>query len=146
MTRRKQHGERRFQTSNKNRKLIWRRQDPPQEGLPTDGIGQYLFWTLTMGTPITVSAGEAEDNPDRYVTQAGGAQALGKQVTKDDITGALGNLKVATKALDKGTFNRAAVAAVLADPHATATQFAQSEVARHLDPEEQDYVIALLTA
>jgi hypothetical protein len=102
--------------------------------------------TYNGNRPIRVSAGEAEDNPDRYVTQSGGASALGKQVTKDDITGALNNLKAATKVLDKGTFNRAAVAAVLADPHATATQFAQSEVAKHLDADEQDYVIAALTA
>lgn len=102
--------------------------------------------TWNGNRPIRVSAGEQEDNPDRYVNQTGGMQSLGKQVTIDDIKGALTNLKAATKVLDKGTVNRAAIAAVIADPHATATQFAQSEVAKHLDADEQDYVIALLTA
>jgi len=102
--------------------------------------------TYNGNRPVRVSAGEQEDNPDRYINASAGAKALTGQTTIEDIKGALDNLKKTTNVLDKGTVNRAAIAAVLADPHSTAANFAQSEVAQHLSPEEQDYVIANLTA
>jgi hypothetical protein len=103
--------------------------------------------TWNGNRPVVVSAKDAEENPSRYVTQAGGTKALGQGVTIDDIQGALENLKSKTKVLDKGgSVNRAAIAAVLADPKSTAANFLQSEVAGQLNADEQDYVIALLTA
>lgn len=103
--------------------------------------------TWNQNRPIVVSARDAEENPQRYVTQTAGVKALSGKVTIDDIRGALENLKATTKVLDKGgDLNRAAIATVLADPKSTAANFLQSEVAGKLNADEQDYVIALLTA
>jgi hypothetical protein len=102
--------------------------------------------TWNGNRPVVVSAKDAEENPQRYVTQAGGAKALAGQVTVEDIEGALNNLKETTKVLDGGSVNRAAIASVLADPKTTTSNFLQSEVAGTLNADEQDYVIAVLTA
>jgi hypothetical protein len=102
--------------------------------------------TWNQNRPIRVSAGEAEDNPGRYVNAAGGAQAVKGGVTLDDITGALNNVKLTSHVLDGGTINRGLIAAVLADPESTAGTFMQSAPAAQLSPQEQDYVVALLTA
>jgi hypothetical protein len=102
--------------------------------------------TWNGNRPVVVSAKDAEENPQRYVTQSGGTAAVGKQVTADDIEGALNNLKAVTRVLDGGILHRSEVAGVLADPKSTAAKFMQSPVAGNLTPEEQDYVIALLTA
>jgi hypothetical protein len=102
--------------------------------------------TWNGNRPIRVSAGEAEDNPGRYVNASGGTQAVKGSVTLDDITGALNNVKLASHVLDGGTINRGVIAAVLADPATTAGTFMQSAPAAQLSPDEQDYVISLLTA
>ncbi|GAC1632849.1 MAG: hypothetical protein NVS9B14_06650 [Candidatus Acidiferrum sp.] len=102
--------------------------------------------TWNGNRPVVVSAREAEENPQRYVTQNTGVKAVAGQVTIDDIEGALNNLKATTKVLDGGSTNRAAIAAVLADPKTTTANFLQSEVAGTLNADEQDYVIAVLTA
>lgn len=102
--------------------------------------------TWNGNRPIRVSAGEQEDNPERYVNASGGAQALMKGVTIDDIKGALNNVKKTTAVLDTGTVNRAVIAAALADPKTTAGNFGQSEFIKQLNPAERKYVIAVLTA
>lgn len=102
--------------------------------------------TWNQNRPITVSAGDAEDNPDRYVNASGGAKALSGQVTMDDIQGAIENVKKTVSVLDKGFVHRAAVATVLADPASTKDTFLQSPVAGQLTSEEQNYVVAVLTA
>lgn len=102
--------------------------------------------TWNGNRPVFVSAGEAEDNPDRYASQSEGVKALGKQVTADDIQQALENVKQKIGILDNGIVHRAEVAAALSDPKSTAAQFATSPAAGQLSPQEQDYVISVLTA
>jgi hypothetical protein len=102
--------------------------------------------TWNGNRPIRVSAGEQEDNPDRYINQSGGQQALGKQVTADDIQGALENVKKTVGVLDNGLIHRAEVAAALADPKSTKEAFLESGAANALSPPEREYVISVLTA
>ena len=99
--------------------------------------------TWNGNRPITVSAGEAEDNPDRYVTQGGGAPAMQKEALIQDIRTTIGNVGDSLKAMKAG-FNaptRAMLAASLGDPNGTAAQFFQSVPRANLDETQQNYVI-----
>jgi hypothetical protein len=65
---------------------------------------------------------------------------------QNDITTSIGNLKKYTGVLDRGDQERAKLAAVLADPHATTMQFIQSDIAKNFDEDEQNYIINNLNA
>jgi hypothetical protein len=86
-------------------------------------------------------------NPGRYVLSGqGGTAALGKQANAENIHQSFQNVLDHVGVLDKGLTHRAIVAAALADPSTTATEFAQSAAAGQLTPEEQDFVISVKNA
>jgi hypothetical protein len=100
--------------------------------------------TWNGNRPITVSAGEAEDNPDRYVTQGGGTPALQKEALIQDIRTTIGNVGDSLKAMKAGFTapQRMMLAASLGDPNGTAAQFFQSiPRGSALDETQQNYVI-----
>lgn len=107
-------------------------------------------------TPVTVSDG----NGGFYTTSALQAinshlpifsqvsldKIMSKGAQASDVQGALDTLREKTKVLDQGAANRAGIAAALADPEHTLSQYAQSGVISGLSPEEQDYVVSVIAA
>jgi hypothetical protein len=57
--------------------------------------------TWNGNRPITVSAGDAEDNPERYVNATGGTSALSKGSQFEDIHSAVGSMRSAIEKLDR---------------------------------------------
>jgi hypothetical protein len=93
--------------------------------------------------PVIVSAGEAEDNPDRYVTQSGGTQALPKEALINDIKTSAQRVQQNLSVLSASGFNRAALAAALADPSTTVDSYMQAIPRGTLDDRGQQFVADL---
>lgn len=101
-----------------------------------------------MGVMTKKELAEAnKKEPGKWVLSGqGGMAAIGKEANADNIRTSIANVRSYTGVLDGGIKNRAIIAAALADPGNTATQFAQSAAAANLEPAEQDYVISVLNA
>jgi hypothetical protein len=99
--------------------------------------------TFNGNRPVTVSAGDAEDNPQRYVTQSGGEKALPKEALIGDIRTSAQNVKKNLDVLNAKGFDRATLAAALANPDSTAGAFIQALPRGALDDRAQQFVTDL---
>jgi hypothetical protein len=100
--------------------------------------------TWNGNRPVVVSAGDAEDNPERYATQTGGAPALKEERQFADIRDGIEEVKRTAGVLDQGFDNRALIAAGLAQPQTSFSQWLMGEMGKgHLNESQADYVTAL---
>jgi len=99
--------------------------------------------TWNGNRPVVVSAGEAEDNPQRYVTQSGGEKSLPKEALINDIRVSAENVKKNLAVLDSSGFDRVKLAAALADPNSTAQSYLQAIPRGSLDENSQQFVADL---
>jgi len=99
--------------------------------------------TWNGNRPVTVSAADAEDNPDRYVTQSGGEKSLPKEALLNDIRTSAENVRSNLDVLNRSGFDRAKLAASLADPDSTSKEFLQSIPRGQLDDKAQQFVTDL---
>jgi hypothetical protein len=98
------------------------------------------------GNQFTTSALQALQLGIPTVQKSNGEKVATRLALQNDITTSIGNLKKYTGVLDRGDQERAKLAAVLADPHATTMQFIQSDIAKNFDEDEQNYIINNLNA
>lgn len=96
--------------------------------------------TFNGNRPITVSSGEAEDNPNRYVTQSGGEKSLPKEALINDIRTSAQNVEKNIDILDEKGFDRAKLATALADPTNTFESYLQGLPRGSLSDKEQQFV------
>lgn len=96
--------------------------------------------TFNGNRPVTVSAGEAEDNPQRYVTQSGGEKALPREALIGDIRTSAQNVRKNLDVLNATGFDRAKLAAALGDPSTTFQAYLQAIPRGSLDDRGQQFV------
>lgn len=99
--------------------------------------------TWNGNRPVTVSAGEAEDNPERYATQSGAERSLPKEALINDIRTSAENVKSNLSVLDSKGLDRATLAAALANPASTAQAYMQALPRGALDDKGQQFVTDL---
>lgn len=100
--------------------------------------------TWNGNRPVTVSAAEAEDNPERYNSQGAGIHALAEERQYEDIRQGIGEVRKYADVLDTGFTNKAQVATALAQPAGTFGQWLIGEVGRGgLTEAQASYVTAL---
>lgn len=96
--------------------------------------------TFNGNRPVTVSAGDAEDNPSRYVTQSGGEKALPREALINDIRVSSQNVEKNLDVLNAKGLDRAALAAALGDPNTTFQSYLQAVPRGMLDDRGQQFV------
>lgn len=96
--------------------------------------------TWNGNRPVRVSAAEAEDNPERYLTQSGATQALPGTALINDIRTVARNVQQNLGILDEKGFDRAKLAAALANPTTTFQAYLQGLPRGALGDKEQQFV------
>jgi hypothetical protein len=104
-----------------------------------------LMNVLRNGTVMAIHPDEMQPG-DVLSGASAGEHAMTRGAQIDDIRNSMQNVKETAKVLDSGRIDRAKLATALADPQATLASFAQSEVRNQLNPDEENYVIAVLNA
>lgn len=92
---------------------------------------------------VTVSAADAEDNPDRYRTQSGTVPALKQRALINDIRQSAEQVRKNVSVLDSSGLDRATLAASLADPSSTLTAYLQGVPRGALTDDQQQFVADL---
>lgn len=101
--------------------------------------------TYNGNRQVKVSAGDAEDNPDRYIPANGEtARALMQASQIADVRQGIDNVRKAAGVLDQGFANKALIAGALGKPESTVGAFLLGQVASgNLTEAQADYVTAL---
>lgn len=99
--------------------------------------------TWNGNRPVTVSAREAEDNPERYATAGPAEKALPREALINDIRVSAQNVGKNLGVLDSGGIDRAKLATSLADPNSTFQSYLQGIPRGELSDEQQEFVADL---
>jgi hypothetical protein len=96
--------------------------------------------TWNGNRPVTVSAADAEDNPERYLTAGGAEKALPREALINDIRVSAETVGKNLDVLNAKGVDRATLAAALADPNSTAQAYMQGLPRGALDDKAQTFV------